>query len=82
MTKLSRRNFIKGSTLIPFISPAIAMARLSDYSSLNVDSKEAWVRKARREIPASQDSFFQTAGIGPSPKSVMNMVNKKLNYSE
>ena len=80
MTKLTRRNFIKGSTLIPFISPAIAIARLSDNSSLNFDSKENWVRKARREIPASKDPFFQTAGIGPSPKSVINTINNKLHF--
>ena len=42
-------------------------------------SNTGWVRRARRNIPATKDLFFQTAGIGPSPKSVMKEV---ANYLE
>ena len=80
MKVLSRRNFIRTSTLLPLISPMIVVARLSENKTANFDTKEAWVRKARNAIPATRDAFYQTAGIAPSPKSVMNAVSKKLHF--
>ena len=80
MPNLSRRNFIKGSALVPLISPMAVMARLSENKTNNFDSNEAWVRKARNSIPATKDPFYQTAGIAPSPKSVINAVAEKLHF--
>ena len=80
MTNLSRRNFLRGSTLIPFISPMAAIANVEKKHSLSFKAKEAWVRKARNSIPATKDLFFQTAGIGPSPKEVINTVSSKLRF--
>ena len=80
MPNLSRRNFIKGSALVPLISPMAVMARLSENKINNFDSNEAWVRRARNSIPATKDPFYQTAGIAPSPKSVMNAVAEKLHF--
>ena len=36
--------------------------------------------KREEKYPLHRTRFFTTAGIGPSPKSVMNMVNKKLHF--
>ena len=80
MKVLSRRNFIRTYTLVPLISPMIVVARLSENKTANFDTKEAWVRKARNAIPATRDAFYQTAGIAPSPKSVMNAVSEKLHF--
>ena len=80
MTNLSRRNFLRGSALIPLISPMVAISRLKENNSTNFDSQEAWVRKARNAIPATKDLFFQTAGIGPSPKEVISAVSSKLRF--
>lgn len=80
MKNLTRRNFIKSSTLIPLISPMVAVARLSENNNIHFESNEAWVRKARNAIPATKDPFYQTAGIAPSPKSVMNAVAEKLHF--
>ena len=70
-----RRDFLKGSISLPLLSP-LALAR--SFDKPNLDSSEAWVRRARKSIPASKDAFFQTAGIGPSPKVVMKSVSEKL----
>ena len=80
MTNLSRRSFLRSSALIPLISPMVAISRLKENNSTNFDSQEAWVRKARNAIPATKDLFFQTAGIGPSPKEVISAVSSKLRF--
>jgi len=80
MTVISRRNFIKGSTPILLINPMVAIARLSEDSIQKVDATKGWIRKARNSIPTTKDSFFQTAGIGPSPRSVMEVVSEKLHF--
>ena len=58
----------------------VAVARLSENNNIHFESNEAWVRKARNAIPATKDPFYQTAGIAPSPKSVMNAVAEKLHF--
>ncbi|MBH31468.1 MAG: hypothetical protein CMG71_05695 [Candidatus Marinimicrobia bacterium] len=80
MTVISRRNFIKGSALIPMISPMAAIARLSNDNNYKIDETKAWILKARNSIPTTKDAFFQTAGIGPSPKSVMEAVSEKMHF--
>ena len=43
--------------------------------------QEAWVARARAEIPASTRSlYFQTGGIGPSPETVIDHVQERLAF--
>ena len=43
--------------------------------------QEAWVARARAEIPASTGNFyFQTGGIGPSPEAVIDHVQERLAF--
>ena len=43
--------------------------------------QEAWVARARDEIPASTGSlYFQTGGIGPSPRAVIDHVQERLAF--
>ncbi|MDE0074634.1 MAG: aminotransferase class V-fold PLP-dependent enzyme [Gammaproteobacteria bacterium] len=43
--------------------------------------QEAWVARARAEIPASTGSlYFQTGGIGPSPEAVIDHVQERLAF--
>ena len=72
---MKRRDFLKGSISLPLISPLALSAHLTNSTN---EPEEVWLRKARRSIPATKDSFFQTAGIGPSPKIVMESVSRKL----
>ncbi len=72
---MKRRDFLKGSISLPLISPFALSSHLTNSTH---ESEEGWVRKARRSIPATKDSFFQTAGIGPSPNIVMESVSRKL----
>ena len=44
-------------------------------------SQEAWVARARDEIPASTGNlYFQTGGIGPSPRAVVNHIQERLAF--
>ena len=43
--------------------------------------QEAWVARARAEIPASTGNlYFQTGGIGPSPEAVIDHVQERLAF--
>ncbi len=43
--------------------------------------QEAWVARARAEIPASMESlYFQTGGIGPAPEAVIDHVQERLDF--
>ena len=43
--------------------------------------QEAWVARARAEIPASTESlYFQTGGIGPAPNAVIDHVGERLAF--
>lgn len=44
------------------------------------DPTPEWVLAARKQIPATRDYFFQTAGIAPSPTPVLEVVSKILHY--
>lgn len=44
------------------------------------DPTPEWVLDARRQIPATKDRFFQTAGIAPSPTPVLDAVSNLLHY--
>ena len=44
-------------------------------------SQDAWVARARAEIPAATGSvYLQTGGIGPSPTAVMATVSERLDF--
>ena len=77
----SRRRFLKttlfstaASAMMP--SPVLGMVPNDAGSS----AVPAWVREARKQIPASRDRFFQTAGIAPSPTVVLDAVSGMLHY--
>ena len=43
--------------------------------------QEAWVARARAELPASTESlYFQTGGIGPAPEAVIDHVQERLAF--
>ena len=43
--------------------------------------QDAWVARARAEIPAATGSvYFQTGGIGPAPKAVIDEVKDRLEF--
>ncbi len=74
---MKRRDFLKTSATLPFVSPLMISNAIGDP---NKNSTYPWVKKARRSIPATKGSFFQTAGIGPSPKIVMDSVSKNMAF--
>ena len=44
-------------------------------------SQDAWVARARAEIPASTGSIYlQTGGIGPAPEAVIDEVKERLDF--
>ncbi len=44
-------------------------------------AQEAWVARARREIPAATGSvYMQTGGIGPAPQAVIDRVKDRLDF--
>lgn len=77
----SRRRFLKKALLTSAAgmaapAPVFGMMSTGDVSP----SMPGWVRDARRQIPASRDRFFQTAGIAPSPSVVLDAVSNMLHY--
>lgn len=47
----------------------------------NSHRQDAWVARARAEIPAATGSvYLQTGGVGPSPTAVMATVTERLNF--
>lgn len=79
----SRRRFLK-TTL--FTSAGLVSAGLPapilaiTPRDAAADTVPEWVRTVRRQIPASRDRFFQTAGIAPSPTGVLDVVSNMLHY--
>ncbi len=77
-SRYNRRQFLAKSlastACLPLLNP------LSGETGFATDKVPAWVRKARKELPASKDRFFQTAGIAPSPKPVMDEVKRRLDF--
>ena len=65
--------------------PVLPIGRLSEIGSRSSPStshgQDAWVRRARNEIPASTGSaYFQTGGIGPAPRTVIEEVKERLDF--
>ena len=62
--------------LIPVGSFAALLPRAAGQSGGTPD----WVLRARSGIPASSSPFFQTGGIGPSPRAVIEAVAERLAF--
>ena len=71
MTSQSRRSFLKNTALVPMLSPVFLLGSLSKAYAPSQNSLPQWISKARSDIPATKNPFFQTAGIGPSPRSLL-----------
>ena len=79
----SRRSLLKGvsaATLIPVL-PVGRLAAATFRPPGVAQDLPSWVRQAREEIPAATASrYFQTGGIGPSPRSVIRDVGDRLDF--
>ena len=91
----SRRSFLRRSAGALALAPIVPVGRLAlrggrdgalpdsaDHSSIGAGGpQEAWVARARAEIPASTESlYFQTGGIGPAPSAVIDHVSERLGF--
>lgn len=80
----SRRTFVTrslvalgGITALPESSRSAIRQALGELDR----SEPEWVRRVREQVPAATRSrYFQTAGIGPSPDTVIDEVAAKLSY--
>ncbi len=85
MQDLSRRGFL-GRTIAAAAVPVLSLAPrsrpqapLGRATALPGGPGERWVERARAEIPAATNyGYFQTAGIGPSPTPVLDVVSAVL----
>ncbi|WP_419162923.1 hypothetical protein [Candidatus Palauibacter sp.] len=91
----SRRHFLRRSAGALALAPIMPVGRLAlqggrdgalrDAAGRSPvgqgNPQEAWVARARAEIPASTESlYFQTGGIGPSPEAVIDHVHERLAF--
>ena len=91
----SRRSFLRRSAGALALAPLVPVGRLalrrgrdgalSDPAVRPIAGsrgpQEAWVARARAEIPASTESlYFQTGGIGPAPNAVIDHVSERLDF--
>ena len=73
----SRRSFLRRSAGALALAPIIPVGRLAGWGR----PQEAWVARARAEIPAATESrYFQTGGIGPAPDAVITHVSERLHF--
>ena len=92
----SRRRFLGQSAKWAALAPVIPVGRLAAIhgggsAAANSDTfggrgrstlpQDAWVARARAQIPASTGSvYMQTGGIGPSPLEVIDEVKDRLDF--
>lgn len=80
---LSRRGFLR-SVPAAALLPVLPVGRLAaaGYRTPGVSQDlPSWVREARAAIPAATASpYFQTGGIGPSPRSVIEELGDRLDF--
>lgn len=84
--QLSRRSFLgsiaPAAALAPIVIPSLHFGNGAHAESVDgglPGSAPDWVEAARRQIPASKEKFFQTAGIAPCPTPVIEHVQQLLN---
>lgn len=86
--KLSRRELVSRSLLalggigaLPRSGRAAIQGALRQATTGGASDLESWVSDVRDQIPAStRSTFLQTAGVGPSPRSVMETVCERLEF--
>jgi selenocysteine lyase/cysteine desulfurase len=72
----TRRDFLRVSAGTAALVPITVLSEWTDDGHV---PQEDWVRTARRQIPAtSESSYFQTGGVGPSPKVVTDVMTERL----
>ena len=82
MSTPDRRRFLRQSALWAAAAPVVPVERLAAlHSGASGGPQDAWVARARAEIPAATGSvYFQTGGIGPSPTPVIATVSERLDF--
>ena len=82
MSTPDRRRFLRQSALWAAAAPLVPVERLAAlHSGASARPQDAWVARARAEIPAATGSvYFQTGGIGPSPTAVIATVSERLDF--
>ncbi len=71
---------LPGLALLPVV-PVGRLAAGAPQGSVAGEDLPDWVRTAREEVPAATASpYFQTGGIGPSPRSVVQDVSDRLDF--
>ena len=87
----NRRRFLGKAARSLAAAPVIPVGRLAALHAparsteartvADIAPQDAWVARARAEIPAATGSvYFQTGGIGPSPNAVMATVMERLDF--
>ena len=80
---VSRRSLLRSVSAAALL-PVLPVSRLAAATSRPpgvAQDLPSWVREAREEIPAATaSSYFQTGGIGPSPRSVIRDVGDRLDF--
>ncbi len=78
---LFRSSRVFGSLALMPVVPVGGLAALAEGASRQRADPEAWVARAREQIPAAVGSrYFQTGGIGPSPTAVIEAVRERLEF--
>ena len=91
-----RRRFLRQSARWAALAPVVPVGRIAalhgdgsttaapdtpDSRHRESPSQDAWVARARAEIPASTGSIYlQTGGIGPAPEAVIDEVKERLDF--
>ena len=76
--RLNRRALLQAAALTA--SPILNVGQLAAASGQSRGASHAWVDAARSQIPSADRPYFQTAGIAPSPKVVIEEVVDKLRF--
>ncbi len=79
----TRRAFLGAGVRSAAALPLIPVGRLAAAGPQDASAAPGapdWVRDARDQIPASASPFFQTGGIGPSPRGVIEAVAERLEF--
>ena len=86
----SRRRFLRRAAGSLVLAPVVPVGRIAALHSGASDGggpwvgdvpQDAWVARARAEIPAATGSvYLQTGGVGPAPKAVIDEVKDRLDF--
>ncbi len=86
----NRRRFLGQAARSLAVAPIVPVGRLAGLradamagapTAADFTPQDAWVARARAEIPAATGSvYLQTGGIGPAPKAVIDEVKDRLDF--